>query len=115
MAKILVLGLCPLPFENTKKNFGPGIRAWQFIQPLLQSRHSVLLIANRIPFIYPEGTLPEIKTCVDSLTYINVADKVFQNQQRIQDLHDSFQPDVILAVTILWERTLPQKYKRKST
>ncbi len=29
MTRILMAGLCPLPFENTEKSFGPGIRTWQ--------------------------------------------------------------------------------------
>ena len=30
MSRLLVYGVAPLPFENTKKNYGPGIRSWQF-------------------------------------------------------------------------------------
>ncbi len=100
MARLLVFGLCPLPFENMQKNFGPGIRAWQFIQPILTPSNEILLIANRIPFIYPDNTPPEVKTTRPSLTTIHVSDRVFHDTQRIQELHDRFHPDAILCATI---------------
>ncbi|MCD4654710.1 hypothetical protein K8T06_12360, partial [bacterium] len=100
MTRVLVFGLCPLPYENTRKNFGPGIRAWQFIKPLLDENHDVTLVACRIPFIYPEDTPPETKSIKDRFTYYNFSEQVFLDSRRIQDLHDKFQPDVILAATI---------------
>ncbi|HPQ41818.1 MAG TPA: glycosyltransferase, partial [bacterium] len=100
MTRILVFALCPLPFENTQKNFGPGIRAWQFVKPLLDRGDSVMMIANRIPFIYPPDTPPEVKTVVDGFTMYNMNDRMFRDSRRIQDIHDRFQPEAILAATI---------------
>jgi len=108
MAKLFVLGLSPLPFENTKKNFGPGIRTWQFVQPLLQTNHEILLVANRIPYIYPDTIAPEIKIRRENLTYIHVQDNIFRNKRRIQELHDAFNPDAILAATIFSTSPLTQ-------
>lgn len=52
MSKILVCGLCPLPFENTLCSFGPGIRTWQFAQGLARGGHEVDLVAMRIAEAY---------------------------------------------------------------
>ncbi|MBN1552770.1 glycosyltransferase, partial [bacterium] len=100
MKRLLVFGLSPLPFENTTKNFGPGIRAWQFIQPLLQHDCEVMLLANRIPYIYPENTPPEVTISKGSFNYTHMSDHVFRNQQKIQAYYDRFKPDAILSATI---------------
>ncbi len=100
MPKLLVFGFSPLPFENTQKTYGPGIRAWQFIQPLLDDNIELTLIANRIPSVYPDSTPPEIITEKHGFTYYNLSDKVFNDKHRIQDIHDRFKPDVILAATV---------------
>lgn len=59
MSRLLVVGLAPLPFENTKKNFGPGTRTWQFASGLAARGHAVDLIAIAIPGVYEEGSLVE--------------------------------------------------------
>jgi len=100
MNRLLVFGLSPLPFEDMTRNFGPGIRAWQFIQPLLEKGYEILLLANRIPFIYPDRTPPEVQLRKGTFTYLHMSDEMFQNTRRIQELHDSFQPDAILVATI---------------
>lgn len=55
MTRILMAGLCPLPFENTEKSFGPGIRTWQMAASLAAAGHSVRLLALRIPGTYKPG------------------------------------------------------------
>ncbi|MEM6793659.1 MAG: glycosyltransferase [Acidobacteriota bacterium] len=52
MSKILVCGLCPLPFENTRQSYGPGIRTWQIAHSLAAAGHSVELLAMRIDGTY---------------------------------------------------------------
>lgn len=52
MTRILMAGLCPLPFENTEKSFGPGIRTWQMAASLAAAGHAVKLLALRIPGTY---------------------------------------------------------------
>ncbi|MBN1296298.1 hypothetical protein JXA80_05925, partial [bacterium] len=100
MTRILIFGLCPLPFENTSKNYGPGIRAWQFIQPIIDAGHDVTLIAGRIPFIYPPETPPEMRIVDRGFTTYHLADSLFHDPQRIQEIHDRFDPDCILCATI---------------
>ena len=59
MSKILVCGLCPLPFENTRKTYGPGIRTWQFAWSLSRAGHDVTLMAMVIPEVYEDGEFIE--------------------------------------------------------
>ncbi|MBN1356381.1 glycosyltransferase [bacterium] len=100
MKKLLIFGLCPLPFENTSKSYGPGIRVWQFIKPLIGMDVEIFLIANRIPYVYPADSAPEILYPEDRFMYYQVSDAVFHNRGRIQQIHDRFDPDAILALTI---------------
>ncbi len=55
MARLLVCGLCPLPFENTIQSYGPGIRTWQMAYSLAKAGHEVHLLAMRIPGTYQAG------------------------------------------------------------
>lgn len=45
MAKILVVGCGPLPFEAARIHSGPGIRTWQLTAPLLAAEHTVCVAA----------------------------------------------------------------------
>ncbi len=49
MTRLLVAGLCPLPFENARMSYGPGIRTWQFAWSLAQAGHEVSVVAMRAP------------------------------------------------------------------
>jgi glycosyltransferase involved in cell wall biosynthesis len=62
MTRILVCGLCPLPFENTRKSFGPGIRTWQFALSLAAAGNEVHLVAMRIPGTYGDGSQAHPRT-----------------------------------------------------
>lgn len=50
-------GLCPLPFENTSRNYGPGIRTWQLAAGLRAAGHQVRVLAMVIPGVYEPGQL----------------------------------------------------------
>ena len=60
--RILVCGLCPLPFENTSQNYGPGIRTWQLAQGVAAGGHAVRVVAMVIPGVYEKGELRETET-----------------------------------------------------
>jgi len=59
VARLLIFGLCPLPFENELKSFGPGVRTWQIAKPLAKDGHEVTLVTWRIPKAYT-GSHPEV-------------------------------------------------------
>ena len=100
MSRVLVLGMGPLPFENTPKTFGPGIRAWQFIEPLLAEGHEVVLAAQRIPFIYPEDTPPLLEIEAPGFIYHSMDRSVFEDGKTLAGIRRRFGPDVLLAATI---------------
>ena len=49
MTRLLVAGLSPLPFENARMSYGPGIRTWQFAWSLARAGHAVSVVAMRAP------------------------------------------------------------------
>ena len=101
MGKILVIGACPLPIDNTSTLYGLGHRTWHFVKPILDDGHEVLLIAVRIPSAVDAGLdLPSVsKTQKDKLTYYSINESdLFHNIQFHQELHDNFQPDSILGI-----------------
>ncbi len=55
MSRVLVAGVCPLPFESTFQSYGPGIRTWQFAWSLARAGHEVRLLAMKTPGAYEEA------------------------------------------------------------
>ena len=47
MGRFLVVGIGPLPFENTALPLGPGLRTWHFAKALHAAGHSVRLVTLR--------------------------------------------------------------------
>ncbi len=56
MARVLICGLGPLPFEPAWANWGPGIRTWQFASGLAAAGHQVDLVKADLA---PGSTPPE--------------------------------------------------------
>lgn len=69
MAKILLIGVGPLPFCNVRWPLGPGQRTWQFARPLLADGHEILLVT--LEFGAREG-VPKDQYEVDPRTFGNV-------------------------------------------
>lgn len=113
MSKLMVFGLCPLPMENTVKSFGPGIRAWQFIKPLLGDGHEVVLVSFRIPFIYPETTPPEWYTEEYGFPFYAMDQALFENSAHLSKIVKRHQPEAMIAVTIFATRGALQVRKRE--
>ena len=100
MSRILVLGTCPLPFEDTPMNFAPGRRTWQFGQPLAQAGHQVQIAALRTPFVYPEETPDVLEYERDGVHIYNIEEHVFQQDPFLQELCRSYQPGALIGATI---------------
>ncbi len=96
MARLMILGVSPLPFEVTNRSFGPGTRTWQLVQPLLEDGHTVHLIAMRIPMTYADDTPPELVERREGLTYASVDESLYFQSRYIQERHDEFQPDAVI-------------------
>ncbi len=97
--KVLVVGHAPLPWEDLEKSYGPGTRTWQFAGPLVADGHEVVVLASRIPYVYPDDMEPvtrsEEKGCV-----IYRADQTeFEVGLEKYDILAEFQPDCVVGAT----------------
>ncbi|MEM7356713.1 MAG: glycosyltransferase, partial [Acidobacteriota bacterium] len=105
MTKILLCGLCPLPFENTLRNFGPGIRTWQFAHSLAAAGHRVHLRAMMIPGSYEANEAIPRETR-DGVEIERVDDKSFCDVDQLRVRIDEFQPDALVGATIYGSNVL---------
>ncbi len=96
--RVLVLGIAPLPEDNTTKIHGSCMRTLQFIDPLLEEGHIVHLVAMRITGL-EESFQREVRVQKGNLTYISVDEVAcFRSDEYLQCQHDEFQPDCIIGV-----------------
>lgn len=98
--RILVCGLCPLPFENTRTSFGPGVRSWQFAASLRRAGHDVLLVARRIPGTYEDGLPDEQRYEHDGVQIVSIAWDAAESLARLRQEHDDCKPDALVGATI---------------
>jgi GT2 family glycosyltransferase/glycosyltransferase involved in cell wall biosynthesis len=96
LSRLLVLGVCPLPFESTIRSFGPGTRTWQLVEPLLDDGHEVALVALRIPDTYPPDTPPEVIHSEGLFNYASVTHEVFAQTDYVKNLYRNMNPDAVI-------------------
>lgn len=111
MAKVLVCGLCPLPFENTLRSFGPGIRSWQFAHSLAAAGHEVYLVAMKIPDTYEDFEAVAKESC-EGVLVERLDHWVYHQPEEIAARVAEFRPDAVVGATIygswMLARTRPQ-------
>jgi len=105
MTRILLVGLCPLPFENTDKSFGPGIRTWQMASSLAAAGHEVNLVALRIPGTYPAGSEEQSRFEVrDGVTIERLINSEFFSpetiQRRLAGSESAPPPEAVVGATL---------------
>lgn len=105
MSRIFVAGLCPLPFENTTKSFGPGIRTWQLARGIASGGHQVSVLAMTIPGCY-DGTGVTHTEVVDGIQIERVSEGEFQDSESIRRRIDSFRADAVVGATIYGSHAL---------
>ena len=91
--RILLLGIAPLPFERSKNHSAPGLRAWQFCQPLLADGHRVCLVT------FGEPLPGEPAPAGEGLTRVCLAPGDFMDQGRLQQELSRFGPDAVVAAS----------------
>ena len=89
MKKVLLIGNCPLPEENSKSRPAAGLRTNQFLRALIDGGFDVKLAKIAMPECY-EGE-------------IELGEDVFSKDDKdliikIQKQHDDYHPDAIVAV-----------------
>ena len=99
MAKILLLGIGPLPLENPDTMYGACHRVWHFTRPLRDEGHQLLLLCMRLT----DNRLPKFPPVVEKhfnrIKYLLV-DEVsrFAQDKYVQQVHDEFAPDIIVGI-----------------
>ncbi len=105
MTRILVCGLCPLPFENTLRSFGPGIRTWQFARTLAAAGHRVQVLAMEIPGSYEAGAATPTERR-DGVDIERLGDQEFFDRGRLEARIDELQPDALVGATVYGSHVL---------
>jgi glycosyltransferase involved in cell wall biosynthesis len=99
VSRILVAGLCPLPFENTLRSYGPGIRTWQFAWSLARAGHDVRVLAMMTPGAYgDERPAPSEKR--DGVLVERLTDVAFLEPATIRRAIREFQPRALVGASL---------------
>lgn len=99
MSRILLYGLCPLPFENTPRTFGPGIRSWQFARGLAAAGHAVRLVVTGIPGAYG-GVRPVRCETRDDVVIERVDEDEFLDRRTLIRIVAEHRPDGLVGATV---------------
>lgn len=97
MSRVLVLGVCPLPFENEPVS-APAFRTWQFIKPLVEDGHAIYLLAARDP---APGIGDDFERITEEkgFTYHALSHRKFMRLENIQEISDQFAPDCLISIS----------------
>ena len=99
MSRIFVCGMCPLPWENPEKNYGPGIRTWQFAWSLANAGHEVSLIAMKIDDAYG-GVEPIAMETRDAVDIVRVTMEEALVGDVVKEKIARMAPDALVGATI---------------
>ena len=108
MTRILVCGLCPLPFENTIQSYGPGIRTWQMAYSLAQAGHEVHLRAMRIDGTYQEGD-EDGNEVRDGVHIERLSSEEFFDAAALGRKIAEIQPEAVVGATMYGSNMLAQQ------
>jgi len=96
--RVIIVGNSPFPFENSSRNYAPGIRTWHFGLAAKDANYDVLILGCRIPKSYDEDQ-PDIKfEKQDDIEYYSVIPTIFENKKWLKEKIQEFEPDVIVGV-----------------
>lgn len=96
MARILLIGYPPPWLVPHRKIEAAHYRTWQFLQPLLEDGHEICLCAGEVG---EEAAQVESSVVLPgNLDYRPLSFGRRDWQKQLQNAHDSFQPDCLIAV-----------------
>ena len=107
MARVLVTGVAPLPFENQRINYALNNRTWLIARALMEEGHQVCLLGLRVKgAYYDEERIDEIlfQKIQENLSYYSLAREVFRPKLLNRHYRD-FRPDCIVGAG-----TVPSSY-----
>ena len=91
--RILLLGISPLPFERARNHGAPGLRTWQFCQPLLADGHRVCLVT------FGEAAGGELPAGCEGLSRVCLAPGDFMDPGRLGRVLERLVPDALVAAS----------------
>lgn len=94
MTRVLLLGYMPPPYMPEAKVEAAHYRTWQFLQPLLDDGHEVLLCTG--PMTAGE---PSRAAVPDGLAHERVQFGTREGGRQVQAVHDRFRPECVVAAT----------------
>ncbi|OGJ41903.1 hypothetical protein A3B60_02060 [Candidatus Peregrinibacteria bacterium RIFCSPLOWO2_01_FULL_39_12] len=117
MKRILIIGNCPLPDENTKTRPAAGLRTYQFLKPLLKNKgFNIRLVTIAMPECYGADFArkedgngvrfanvslladPSGPPVADNFARFSISKNDPELIPYIQKIHDDFSPEVIISV-----------------
>lgn len=105
--RVLVCGLCPLPFESTSQNYGPGIRTWQFATSLAADGHAVKVMAMVIPGVYEAGELQAVEE-VEGITITRLTGEELLDPAVVGRVISEWRPTALVGATVYGSLALAQ-------
>jgi glycosyltransferase involved in cell wall biosynthesis len=98
VSRILVAGLSPLPFENARMSYGPGIRTWQLAWSLARGGHDVRLVAMRAPG-YDHAAAPDREER-SGVAIERVSDAAFLDPSRMRRAVREARPEALVGASL---------------
>ena len=96
--RVVIVGNSPLPMENAKKTYAPGIRTWHFGYSAKEANCKVMIIGCRIQKSY-DAELPDVKfEKINDMYYYSVEPLIFENKNWLKEKIINFKPDCIIGV-----------------
>ena len=99
MSRILVAGLCPLPFEDALRSYGPGIRTWQFAWSLGRAGHEVRVLAMMTPGAYGDEK-PAPSEERNGISIRRLSDVAFLDPSTIRKAIRELQPHAVVGASL---------------
>jgi glycosyltransferase involved in cell wall biosynthesis len=98
VSRLLLAGLAPLPFENARMSYGPGIRTWQFAWSLARAGHEVHLVAMRAPG-YDHAAAP-VREERGGVSIERLSDVAFLDPSRMRRAARERRPDALVGASL---------------
>ncbi|HSD29042.1 MAG TPA: glycosyltransferase, partial [Vicinamibacteria bacterium] len=99
MSRILLAGVCPLPFEDALRSHGPGIRTWQLAWSLARAGHEVRVLAMRAPGAYGDER-PAPSEERNGVSIRRLPDVAFLDPATIRKAIREFQPQAVVGASL---------------
>ncbi|MEE8523202.1 MAG: glycosyltransferase, partial [Thermoanaerobaculia bacterium] len=102
--RVLVLGWSPLPFQNQRMNYAPGVRAWQLAKPLADDGHGVCLVCGRIRGAYDAAAPPVEVFERDGVLCVILDAPSFDDDAALAAIAAAVDPEVVIGASPLPSR-----------